>query len=441
VKSQKTIVLAITANVTSSGLTCGSNTSGAWVVAAYTGTALNGDAFTRDPAQTADPTTTIANTCTLAFDPSPVDSAVGADIPVGVKVLDAVGAEVITERAVSLSVPGTTVTGSPDTTHPFTFSVNGASPGAYTATASSDGFTSITANFTLFDPASSISGQKWRDHDNDGERDDDERGLQYWTIGAYQEGTLISSDDTDEDGNYTIGGLSAGETYTVCEIAPAELEGFEYRGWIQSVPSDPDDVCADIEGAEPNGYTVTFPGGTGSTESDVDFFNVRTITIPEDPDTVEIDCGELPEGGVFTVGDGETDPVGTITVDPDACKPGEYVFETWTSGGEQFAEFYPTFDASTFPEVPFVETYEWVINGDRTQQTLFYDDDPDDATGFREMLFCVVDGDGDFTAFPEADSGPAHTSCLLNTTEDPTEDGVLRYDTVYTEIDGARRLA
>jgi hypothetical protein len=93
--------------------------------------------------------------------------------------------------------------------------------------------------------------------------------------------------------------------------------------------------------------------------------------------------------------------------------------------------------------VPLVEDYEWIINGDRTQQTLFYDDDGAGGVPEREMLFCEVDGNGDFAAFPDPVAGDddPHTSCLLNTTESPTETGVQRFDTVYTLIDGVRKLS
>jgi hypothetical protein len=457
VKSQKTIVLEIHTDVTSSGLACGANTSGAWLVRANTGTQLNGDEFVRDPAQTADPTTTITNTCTLAFDPAPVDSAVGADIPVGVKVLDGSSNEITTGRTVTLSIPGATVNGSPDSASdgewPFEFTVSGSSAGPYTATASSTGFTSIAASFTLYDPASSISGQKWRDHNNNGLRDDDERGLADWTIGAYQGGVLVNSATTaaddpgtegvDESGTYTITGLSAGETYTVCEIAPDEDLGYEYRGWFQSVPTGAlsEDLCAEIEGAEPNGYTVTFPDGDGTSESGKDFFNVRTITIPEDVNTEEIDCGNLPEGGVFTVGDGVTEPVGTITVDPDTCKPGEYVFETWfdANTGEQNVAFYPIDPASTSFTMPVTEFYEWLIDDDRTQHTLVYDDFAP-FTDFRPMLFCDFDGDGNIVMPVDPDDPDVHTSCLLETSEVATASGVERTDRIYSFVDGQRKI-
>ena len=271
-----------------------------------------------------------------------------------------------------------------------------------------------------------ISGQKWRDHDNDGVRDTGfERGIGGWTIKAFEETTLKGSAVTATDGTYTIGGLEGGKTYTVCEFAPAEASGFAYRGWIQSVPG-PTTSCS-FTGAEPNGHAVTL-GTTDATG--IDFFNVRTITV---------NCSTLPPDGVFTVGDGVTDPVGTVTFQ-DACKGGEYVFETWVSGDDQNVVFHPTVTGGG--KVPLIQNLEWVIDGDRTQQTLYYDDfAPFLDTELREMLFCVVNADGSY-AFPppvSPDTEP-HTSCLLDTTEEATATGVHRFDTVYTLVDGKNTI-
>jgi hypothetical protein len=180
--------------------------------------------------------------------------------------------------------------------------------------------------------------------------------------------------------------------------------------------------------AEPNGYTVTL---TTAGATDIDFFNVRTITVT---------CTSQPQ--TFTVGDGTIDPIATVKfgASPD-CKPGEYVFETWVAGDEQFVSFYPAFDTSSLPKVPLIEDITWVINGDWTQQTLYYDDFVAGVPE-RPMLFCEVDENGDFVDFPDpvAPDTYLHTSCLLGTDEDPTETGVLRIDTIYTKVDGNYRI-
>ena len=352
IKSQKSVVLAIMANVTSNFPNCGESTaSGPWTVRANTGTQLNGN----------------------DFDPDPIQDAVT---------------------------------------------------------------TTITPQCAATD--SSIAGQVWRDHDNDGDKDTaDEAGQSGWIVRAFDGTTQAGATaTTDADGNYTIGSLQSGKTYTVCEFAPAEQTGYEYRGWIQSVPG-PNTPCGQMSGAEPNGISVAMPNLTTYTVADQDFLNVRTITIPGNPDTTEVDCGALPPDNTFTVGDGVNDPIGTITVDPGDCKPGEYVFETWVSGDEQNVDFHPTVPSTE--KMLLIEDLEWVINGDRTQQTLYYDDFV--GVGEREMLFCVV-GESGSVGFPAPiapDTAP-HTSCLLNTTEDATSTGVVRHDTVYTEVDGKNTI-
>ncbi len=292
------------------------------------------------------------------------------------------------------------------------------------------------------DTSGSISGSKWRDHDNDGQVDGFERGLAGWTIKAFDtEGAEAGSAITEPDGTYTISGLMLDQTYTVCEFAPTEETGFEYRGWIQSIPADEADVCGDYSGAEPNGYPVVLAGDV----LEKDFFNVRTITIPVELDkngepVLDSDgnpvCGMLPEGGIFTVGDGLVDPIGTITVDPGNCKPGEYVFETYVDGDNQIADFYPTFDPGG-QTMPLVEDYEWVITGTNTQQTLFYNDVPP-FDGEREMLFCSKPwslGQSTDGVLPSGE-----TSCLLETHEVTMSDGIHRTDTVFTLADGRRTL-
>ncbi len=458
VKRLQKVTITIVADVTSEGLTCGSNQSGAWTVAPNTGSQLNGDSFTENPVNTM-PYTSIERQCPLDWVQAPSDTTVSTNQTVTVAAYDDSEIDTSFNGTITIvvrsepSANALTVTPSTLTAEngEQSFTLSGSAAGSYTIYATATGKDNAPdKSFTLYDINSSIAGQVWRDHNNNGAKNADEGGQSDWIVKAFEGTTEKGSATSADDGTYTISGLAAGTTYTVCEFAPAEETGYEYRGWIQSVPTA-NTLCAGFDGAEPNGYSVTFPGPAGSNVANQDFLNVRTITIPE-PNTVGVDCGNLPPGDVFTVGDGVIDPVGTITVDPDNCKPGEYVFETWTSGDEQFAEFYPAFDTTGTTPVPFTETYEWIINGDRTQQTLNYDDDGAGGVPFREMLFCEVNANGDFTGFPDPvapDTAP-HTSCLLGTSEVPKADdpdtetvdegGVLRKDTVYTLIDGQRSL-
>ncbi len=275
-------------------------------------------------------------------------------------------------------------------------------------------------------------------------KDDDEAGLGGWLIKAYDgSGAVAGTATTAANGNYTISGLTAGTSYTVCEFSPAEESGFEYRGWIQSVPSA-NTLCdgktsgdANFEDAEPNGYSVSIAGPSGEAITGKDFFNVRTITIPG-TGTIEVTC-DIDGPTTYTVGDGINEPYAEVTVKPGECKPGEYVFESWISGGEQTVAFYPTFP-KTNVLVPIEQNFRWVIDGDKSQSNLFYDDDVP-GVGERKMLFCQVDNQGNYSGMPDPvapDTDP-HTTCLLNTTEEATSTGVYREDTTITLVDGTVR--
>lgn len=434
-----------------------------WDAKAWTGSSFSGENFRLLNDSYSNLVTNVSAGCYLAWSPAPADGTVGSTIPVGVKVYNGNNVEVTDNRSVSLIVQpeaSVTVTGTPDASYPFSFSVTGTAAGQYTATASTTGMTDITANFTLLDTNSSISGQKWRDHDNDGVKDADEAGLGGWLIKAYDgSGAVAGTATTAANGNYTISGLTAGTSYTVCEFSPAEESGFEYRGWIQSVPSA-NTLCdgkssgdADFEDAEPNGYSVSIAGPAGQAVTGKDFFNVRTITIPGDTITVTCDPTPPVNGQVYTVGDGINEPKAEVTIYPDGCKPGEYVFESWVSGGEQTVAFYPTFPKPNPPVLVAIEqNFQWVIDGDKTQSNLYYDDDVEYEPGKfvpeRKMLFCKVDGQGNYADMPDP-LGPStnpdendiwpHTTCLMDTWEEATSTGVYREDRTITLVDGTVR--
>ncbi|MGB3534843.1 MAG: SdrD B-like domain-containing protein [Microcoleaceae cyanobacterium] len=96
----------------------------------------------------------------------------------------------------------------------------------------------------LIDQPGSISGTKWNDLDGDGVQDNNEPGLEDWTIylDDNQNGELDdgeTSTTTDSDGNYSFTDLDP-DTYIVAE----ELQ----EGWIQTFPSvDNDDEVPEIE--------------------------------------------------------------------------------------------------------------------------------------------------------------------------------------------------
>ena len=100
----------------------------------------------------------------------------------------------------------------------------------------------------------SISGTKWNDIDGDGVQDNDEPGLEDWTIyiDDNQNGELDDdevSTTTDSEGSYSFTDLDPG-TYVVAE----ELQ----PGWVQTFPSvDDDDEVPEIENG---GFEADFSG-------------------------------------------------------------------------------------------------------------------------------------------------------------------------------------
>ena len=76
----------------------------------------------------------------------------------------------------------------------------------------------------------------------------------------------------------------------------------------------------------------------------------------------------------------------------------------------------------------------------KAQSTLQYDDDPLNAPGFQPVLFCEVDGSGNFAGMP-TDEQPGATTCLMHTEETPTSGGVLRHDTIISFVDGKLRTS
>ncbi len=72
-----------------------------------------------------------------------------------------------------------------------------------------------------------IDGYKWNDKDGNGQWDPGEPGLGGWTIQLQQNGQLVYSTETVDDGNYWFMAVKPG-TYTLAEVIPAK--------WRQTVP-------------------------------------------------------------------------------------------------------------------------------------------------------------------------------------------------------------
>jgi len=280
----------------------------------------------------------------------------------------------------------------------------------------------------------SIAGQVWRDHNQNGAKDPANESAQTvgtggFTVSAYDGTTAAGTVTYPSAGHYKISNLEAGHTYTVCETAPAETPA--YLGWFQENPTDSDFPGASVAttttctatGTESGGYAVTPPVSSPDVTG-VDFFNARTIEVTA--------CGTD-----YQVGGGD-DPVSTVTMAAD-CKLGTYVFETFVNTDKtQETDFYPISVTGTGSK-QIEQDIDWALTN-KQQSTLLYDDNPNDSTGFQPVLFCNVDGEGNFASMPTGEQ-PGATTCLMSTTETPTSDGVARSDTIISLVDGKLRTS
>ncbi|MBS4028761.1 MAG: T9SS type A sorting domain-containing protein [Ignavibacteriales bacterium] len=116
------------------------------------------------------------------------------------------------------------------------------------------GLASTGNNFGNFQLAG-IFGTKFNDLDADGVRDDNEPGLQGWTINIT--GPSNSSTSTDVNGGYQFTNLQVG-TYTVSET--------QQSGWVRTKPSNP------------GTYVINVTSGGSSTGNDFGNFQLGTIS-------------------------------------------------------------------------------------------------------------------------------------------------------------------
>ncbi|WP_293076587.1 S8 family serine peptidase, partial [Okeania sp. SIO3B5] len=136
----------------------------------------------------------------------------------------------------------------------------------------------------------SISGYKWNDQDGDGVWDDNEEGLEGWTIyidenknGELDEGEI--STVTAQDGSYSFGDLSPG-TYTIAEVLQP--------GWEQTYPSFGDEAeetavrsssslsSSQVNSTEISGSSDTENLATDESEVSASDFNTNTTESNQD---------------------------------------------------------------------------------------------------------------------------------------------------------------
>ena len=111
-------------------------------------------------------------------------------------------------------------------------------------------------DFGNFQPAE-IHGMKFNDLNGNGEKDDEEPGIEGWTIELLQRGRVVGSTTTNADGKYWFTELEPGR-YFVSEVQQA--------GWTQTVPT------------RRNGqYRVDVVGGTVSLGNDFGNFEHASV--------------------------------------------------------------------------------------------------------------------------------------------------------------------
>ncbi|MCZ6462155.1 MAG: hypothetical protein O6705_07980 [Actinobacteria bacterium] len=282
-----------------------------------------------------------------------------------------------------------------------------------------------------------ISGKVWHDNDQDGVQDDgtdDQDGSKNpvegllatpaWTINLYPDnGPAQTTPATG--GTYSFPNLPLGDTYTICEVAPAGQ-------WAQSNLSGT--VECTTGGEEPQGHVITLQADV----ADADFGNFETVFAG---------CGSVLDLGGNTI---TFPPTGPLCDKPNT----EYVYETYIRGSgaeaEQVVDFHPLSGAAGTAKL--VEVFVWSINEIQNSTTLMYNDIiPNVPANDRVALYCNHDPRDPDTGLLDEDLVPptmdvlpgpgtggaepdgSHTTCIIESVENA--DG-SRTDVLYTEIDG-----
>ena len=112
----------------------------------------------------------------------------------------------------------------------------------------------------------SISGQKFKDADADGEKDAGETGLGGWVIHLVKaDGSGHQTATTDSNGNYSFSSVPPGD-YLLCEQTSGKA------GWVQSFPTSGADCTGHTDGGTitpgPTGYSPTVTSGQAKTLKD-----------------------------------------------------------------------------------------------------------------------------------------------------------------------------
>jgi len=202
---------------------------------------------------------------------------------------------------------------------------------------------------------SSISGYKWRDFNGDGEWDEEEDGLEGWSIRLTRVGVDGEPTETftGEDGYYEFSGLVSGE-YQVCEESR--------EGWLQTYPV----VVEDKEDC--HSVVITTPGQkvTEKNFGNFELGKVRGYKWDDDNGNREKDWGE-PKLPGWTIELHTTEPSDIAEVAPlnteITDENGEYAFSNLKPGTYYLVEVTQAPWEQTYPVGPRYHTFTISTSG------------------------------------------------------------------------------
>ena len=244
------------------------------------------------------------------------------------------------------------------------YSFTGLQPGTYTVKFSTTGLTSVdTGPDTTDSDANLVSGETtitlsagqydptldagyipaalgdfvWEDTNEDGIQQDGEPGVPGVTVNLLQDGSVISTTTTDENGNYLFEELMAGE-YQVCFVKP---DNYDFTAADQG---DNDSVDSDAaDGGDTPGCTGPITLVFGETDLTWDAGLIQTGTSSEPAslgDYVWYDensngIQDVDETGVQSVTVTLLDGVGNTLDTTETDIDGKYLFDNLTPGTYQ----------------------------------------------------------------------------------------------------------
>jgi hypothetical protein len=237
-----------------------------------------------------------------------------------------------------------------------------------------------------YDIVGTISGHKWHDNDTDGTQDETfEDDLSGWVITAYaSDDSVVGTDTTDTDGDYSIPNVPLGASYRVCETAQTLAAPFSWGQSTLSASSWGDTNCDGLTNQAPGGHAFTM----NTDAPGIDFGNHSQVTL------------SCTAGGFTsaTLG-GEGEPESTVSL-PDDCTSESFVspFDVGRSDdGDSWKQFVifggdPTSDAIVTQTIIWDPEDADYSTGSLSVPTTLVRLGP--GAALQPVVFCTVDESG-----------------------------------------------